>query len=176
MNRYSALAVTLAVLLAVMWWNFSPHPAPVSTQVIATPSKAVSRVGTEILTMPVKVYKPEAKKRLNLPKSLQMDSSQHVASATKVVADDHPHTISTLINDKTGEVTTYDTREPLPLFAVSSSRHYGAYIGALDGQQAIAVMARQEALHIKGVTVEGIAIGAMSQSERIGFVGVGISW
>lgn len=175
-TRRVLVAILAGCLAVAIWWHFHSQPAPVSVPVIAAPSKAVAHVGTEIIQTPLKVYKPESKKRLNLPKSLQDDTSKHVAASSTIKPDYHPHTVSTVIDDKTGEVTTYDTREPLPWFAVSSSRHYGAYIGALDGQQAIAVTARQEALHIKGVTVEGIAIGAMSQSERMGFVGIGISW
>ena len=98
------------------------------------------------------------------------------AASSKTANDGRQHTITTMGDDQTGQVTTYDRIEPLPWLAINTSRHYGAYIGALDGQQAIAVTARQEALRIKGVSVEAIAIAAMSQSERMGFVGVGVSW
>lgn len=177
--QYKAAAVvTLAASLAV-WWHFRPQPAPVSVPVIATPSKAVSSVGTETVTMPVKVYKPEAKKRLNLPKSLQMDSAKHVAASSTIKPDDHPHTVSTIIDDKTGEVTTYDTREPLPWLAVDNHGEAGMAYGIRDGQATVRLEVRQNLLDVKAVklgvqaSVDQPLAGSIAPSY---FVGVGLSY
>lgn len=121
--RLAAAAIVAA--LCVAWWHFRPHPATVSIPVVASPSKAVKDAGRETVTMPVKVYKAESKNRLNLPKS----PSEHLAASSTVKPDDHPHTLSTVIDDKTGEVTTYDTRDPLPWVAVNDHGEAGIGYG-----------------------------------------------
>ena len=163
MNWKPAAVGILAVLLAaVTWFYFRPQPAPVSTPVLAQPSKAVSHVGTEILTMPVKVYKPEAKKLLNLPQNVTSDPAKHVAASSTIKPDDHPHTVSTVIDDKTGEVTTYDVREPLPWLAVNSHGEagigYGMKYSPGRGFGPMArIVVRQDLLNIKAarVSVQG---------------------
>lgn len=152
-----AVAVILAASLAA-WWHFRTQPAPVSVPVIATPSKPVEHVGTETVTMPVKVYKSESKKRLNLPKSLQDDPSQHVAASSTVKPDYHPHTVSTVIDDKTGEVTTYDTREPLPWIAVDNHGEagigYGMKYSPARGFGPVArITVRQNLLNVKAAQI-----------------------
>lgn len=154
-----AIAATLAALLAAgMWWHFRPRPAPVSMPVIAKVSSAVSGVVRQTVTMPVKVYRPEAKKKLRLPQAVQNDASQHVAASSTVKPDDHPHTVSTVIDDKTGEVTTYDVREALPWLAVDTHGEagmgYGMKFTPGKGFGPVArIVARQNLLDIKAATV-----------------------
>ena len=88
-------------------------------------------------------------------------------TSTKTPNNERKHTVTTTIDTLTGEFTTYDRAEPLPWLAVSTRSHFGAYIGALNGEQALAVTARQEVIRIKGVKVEGIAIGAAGQADRV---------
>ena len=78
-----AAAVTLASCAAV-WWRFRPQPAPVSVPVIAQPAKAVATVGKETIQAKVKVYKQEAKKRLNLPQNITSDPAKHVAASSTI--------------------------------------------------------------------------------------------
>ncbi|HSR06123.1 MAG TPA: hypothetical protein VLM42_03150 [Bryobacteraceae bacterium] len=150
-------AVTLAASLAV-WWHFRPHPAPVSTPVIAQPARAVATVGKEMIQAKVKVYKPEAKKRLKLPQNVTSDPAKHVAASSTIKPDNHPHTVSTVIDDKTGEVTTYDVREPLPWLAVDSHGEagmgYGMKFTPGKGFGPVArIVARQNLVDIKAATV-----------------------
>ena len=173
-----AVAVILAASLAA-WWHFRPQPAPVSVPVIATPSKAVSGVGTETLTTQVKVYKAESKKRLNLPKSLQEDNSKHVAASSTVKPDIYPHTVSTVIDDKTGEVTTYDTREPLPWLSVDNHGEAGVAYGIRNGQPTVRLEVRQNLIDVKAVKI-GLQASVDQPMAGIGatsyFVGVGLAY
>ncbi len=179
MIPYKVAAVAILAASLAAWWHFRPQPAPVSVPVIATPSKPVEHVGTETIQTPLKVYKAESKKRLNLPKSLQEDSSKHVAASSTIKPDFHPHTISTVIDDKTGEVTTYDTREPLPWIAVDNHGEAGVAYGIRDGQATVRLEVRQNLLDVKAVklgvqaSVDQPFAGSIAPSY---FVGVGLSY
>lgn len=174
-----AAAATLACLLAVLWWHFRPHPAPVSVPVIAQAAKVVSGVGRQTVTLPLKVYKPEAKQRLKLPQAVQADPAQHVAAASTVKPDTHPHTVSTVVDEKTGEVTTYDTRDPLPWLAVDSHGEAGVAYGIRDGQPTVRLEVRQNLLDLKALklgvqaSADQPVSGSLSPSY---FVGIGVSY
>lgn len=180
MNRYVVAALTLfAVIGAVaLYARFKPAPMPPGVHLPATPAPELKREQTIPVQVaePIQVYKPAVKKKLKLPPAVQADPEQHVVASTKTANDERQHTVTTTLDTRTGEFTTYDRVEPLPWLAVSTRSHFGAYIGAMNGEQALAVTARQEVLRIKGLRVEGVAIGAVSQSERFTFVGVGASW
>ncbi|MFZ2986476.1 hypothetical protein [Ideonella sp.] len=178
LNRYLYIALALlGMAYAVLWYNRT-QTAPVGIHLPATPAPEVAKVEFEplIVDLPLQVYKPAAKQKLKLPAHVQADAKQHVVASTRTAPDERPHTVTTVLDSGTGEFTTYDRAEPLPWIEASTRRHFGAYIGAMNGEQAIAITARQEALRIKGVKVEAIAIGTASQSERVGFLGVGVSW
>ena len=180
MTPYKVVGVAmLALLLAGLWLHFRPQPAPVSVPVIATQSKPVEHVGTETIQTPLKVYKPEAKKRLNLEKSLQEDASKHVAASSTIKPDNHPHTVSTVIDDKTGDVTTYDTREPLPWIAVDNHGEAGVAYGIRDGQPTVRLELRQNLVDVKAVKL-GVQASIDQPMAGIGstsyFVGVGLAY
>ena len=179
MSRYwpHLLAAVLGVVLAAVYITFKPEPMPPGIQLPATPAPELKREETvPVATDSVRVYKPAVKQKLHLPAHVQADTQQHVVASTRTPNDDRPHTVTTTLDTSTGEFTTYDRAEPLPWLAVSTRQHFGVYVGALNGEQALAVTARQEVLRVKGLKVEGIAIGALSQTERAAFVGVGASW
>jgi hypothetical protein len=180
---WSALAAFAAVVIiltlgVVTYFNFKPAPAPPGTHLPATPAPELKKETTVPVQVagPVQVYKPAAKAKLKLSPEVQDDPNQHVVASTRTANDDRQHTVTTTLDTSTGRFTTVDRAEPPPWLAVSTRQHYGAYIGALNGEQAIAITARQEVLRVRGMKVEGIAIGAMSQDERFAFVGVGASW
>ena len=108
-----------------------------------------------------------------------MDSHAHVAASSTIKPDDHPHTISTVIDDKTGEVTTYDTREPLPWLQVDNHGEAGVAYGIRDGQATVRLEVRQNLLDVKAVklgveaSIDQPLSGSISPSY---FVGVGLSY
>lgn len=177
MNRYLIAAVLIAVGVYVAMWISAKPVMPPGVHLPATPAKELRGVNTEPLIIDfVKVYPPKVKKQLKLPADVQADERKHVVASTKTTNDERQHTVTTLLDKTTGEFTTYDRVEPLPWVAVSTRRHYGAYIGAMNGEQALAVTARQEMLRVKALKVEAVAIGLLSQSEQVVFAGVGASW
>lgn len=171
----AAIAVIIAVLLA---WHFWPRDRlEVGESAQLEPAKEVRTV-ERIIERPkiVYVYPQKTKSDLALPQDVVADQAKKAIATGKLDAEDRPYTLTAVLDTETGESSVYARPDPLPWVVVSTRRNFGAYIGALDGEQAIALTARQEALRIKGLKVEAIAIGAMSQSERFAFVGVGASW
>lgn len=177
MNKYLVAALLLgAAAYAAVWYNKLPA-MPTGVALPAAPASELKRETTTPLKVgAVKVFRPEVKKKLGLSEAVQKDSELHVVSSVTTPSDGRRHTVSTLLDTRTGEFTTLDKPVPPPWLEVSTRRHFGAYIGAMNGEQAVAVTARQEVLRIRGLNVEGIAIGMVSQEERFAFVGVGASW
>lgn len=173
-----AIGVVLLTLGSVLYAKFRPEPAPPGIHLPATPAPEIKREETVPVqvAVPLQVYKPTGKKKLKLPQPVVDDPKQHVVASTRTANDERAHTVTTTLDTSTGKFSTVDRAEPPPWLAVSAKRHYGAYIGALNGEQALAITARQEVLRIRGMKVEGIAIGVLGQDEQVGFVGVGASW
>lgn len=177
MNKYLIAALLLgAAAYAAVWYNKLPS-MPTGVALPAAPASALKKETTTPLKVDaVKVFRPEVKKKLGLSEAVQRDSELHVVSSVTTPSDDRRHGVTTLLDTRTGEFTTLDKPVPPPWFEVSTRRHFGAYIGAMNGEQALAVTARQEVMRVRGLKVEAIAIGAMSQEERFAFVGVGAGW
>ena len=167
--------VLLGVLLAVgvgVYVAFKPEPAPTGVHLPAKPAPQVAReIKTEIaLKSPVKVYRPEVKRKLKLPDAIQQNADQHVIASSRTVADERPHTITTVIDASTGEATTFDRTEPLPWLGVSTKTEIGAFYGVKNGVPTWRVQAQQELLQVKAVR---IGATATLDSDGETFVGVG---
>lgn len=144
---YRILAVVL--LLSVAWTFWPRHVPPVSVPVIAKP--ALPKVQKETIQAKVSVYKPVAKKKLNLPKSVQDSPTKHVVDASRVAPDFHPHTITTVLDSETGDVTTYDTKETLPWLAPGHMGGVGVFYGLKDGKPTGQVYAWHDLLQAKSL-------------------------
>lgn len=158
-ERISALwlAVVLVAGLAAIafWWWPAPAPAPVNQHVIATPAPEVRTI-ERVVVQPklVYVYPDRAKQALDLPDAVQNDTQARVVAATRVTADEHPHTVTTLLDAETGKFTTLDRREPLPWMAAGSGGALGIGYGFKNGDPATRIDARQNLLRIKGARVD----------------------
>lgn len=170
------VVVVALLVYGVVWYNRLPDVPPGVTVEAKPAPELKGLVAVPLAIDLVKVFPSEAKQKLKLPAHVQADATQHVVASIRTPADERPHTVTTTLDTSTGEFSSYDRAEPLPWLAISTRRHFGAYVGAMNGEQAIAITARQEALRIKGVSVEGVAFVGISQSERFSFVGVGASW
>jgi hypothetical protein len=121
LQHYVELAICL-VVLALVWWHFTPKPAPVGTTIAAQPSPDLKGQPKQDITPPkVEVYTPPAKVKLGLPANVQSNSSMYVLGSAKLPADTQPHTITSVIDEDTGEVQTFDRRDPLPWLAAERS-------------------------------------------------------
>lgn len=173
-----AMSVTVGVLLTIIgvlvYFHFKPQQVPTGMHVIATPAPEVAKVATEFIDFaPIKVFKPEAKKRLNLPAQVQADTRAHVVASTKTANDERQHTVTTLIDDKTGEATTYDRVDPLPWLAVNTKSQVGAFYGLKNGEAAFRIQAQQELLQIKALHLGVTASADVTRGGVDTFLGVG---
>jgi len=164
-------AAALVVCGACAWifWPAKPVPAPVG---VATAAPELRQVEMTTLTPPaVKVFRPAAKTRLSLPAAVQADPGQHVLAASQVRADERPHTLITLLDERTGEATTYDRADPLPWFAPETRGEMGISYGLRDGRPMGRLSLRQNLIQIKAAR-----LGAAANLDQDGqwFAGLGL--
>lgn len=174
------LACAGLALLIMLWVSMLPGLAPVGAATPAAPDPALrheTQTDTPVQSGTVKTYAPEVKRKLPLPPQVQADDNKQVLGASRLPADDHPQTVTTVIDTKTGATETYVARDPLPWLAVDTSGDAGIYYGLRNGAKAFRVEARQGFIAIKAVHIGIIAgfdqpIGAMQNAPDT-FIGMG---
>lgn len=162
--------------LAGVYFAFKPQPAPPGLHLPATPAPQVARetrVAVEVAA-PLKVYRPEVKRKLKLPDAIQQNTKQHVIASSRTVGDERPHTITTVIDASTGEAATFDRVEPLPWVGVSTKTEIGAFYGIKNGEPALRVQAQQELLRVKALHLGAVASADMQRGDVDTYVGIGI--
>lgn len=168
------LIIGAAIAYGISWY-MKPADIPTGMVVDATPAPEVKREEkVEVVTAPIKVYKPAVKRTLKLPESVVSDKGQHVIASSKTPNDERQHTITTVINQHTGEVQSFDRTEPLPWVAVNTKSEVGVYYGLKSGEPTVRIEGRQELLQVKAIHVGAIASADMTRSMGTDtFVGVG---
>lgn len=130
--------------------------APVGLNVIAKPAPeviTVPRVSKPIKSKIVKVYPESIKSEIKLPDVVQNDTKLDVIASHQVPADDHPQTITTLINTDTGESQTFVKRDPMPWLGLNYRGEAGIYVGVKNGEQTARLEVKQEVLQIKSLHI-----------------------
>lgn len=173
-----SLFVSLVSLVAYYGVSLYLKPADIPAGIVvdATPAPEVMKEDKIEVAVkpPVKVYKPAVKRSLKLPENITTDAAQHVIASSKTANDERQHTITTVINQHTGEVQSFDRAEPLPWVAVNTKSEVGIYYGLKSGEPALRIEGRQELLQVKYVHVGAIASADMTRSMGTdGFIGVG---
>lgn len=169
-----ALVMVLA-LLVLAWWHFTPSPAPVGSTVVAQKAPELKKAPRQNITPPkVSVYKPPAKAKLDLPADIQGDPNKYVLDSVKLPNDTHPHTVTTVIDATTGEVQTFDRRDPLPWFKPEQTGEARLDYGFKAGRPMIARLTlREDLLQVKALHA---GINASLDADGQYFVGAGVSW
>jgi hypothetical protein len=176
MNRYLYVAMAfLGIAYAVLWYNRQPD-APPGISLPATPAPEVAKVELEplVVDFPLRVYKPEAKKRLKLPEHVQADAARHVVASTRTAPDERPHTVTTVLDSGTGKFETYDRADPLPWIGVATKSEVGVFYGIKGGEQALRIEGRHELLQVKALHVGVLASADIVPGNVDGFVGAGV--
>jgi hypothetical protein len=170
-NRYLIAAALIAAgVYAAMWYNAKPDMPP-GIHLPAAPAKELRGIETESVIIDfVKVYKPAAKKKLDLPADIQANEDLHVVSSVKTANDERQHTITTLLNKSTNEFTTLDRVDPHPWLAVNTKTEIGLMYGLKGGDQIIRLQGQQTLLQIKAVRVGATAT---LDSDGESFIGIG---
>jgi len=153
-------AILVAVLLvtygAVFYGAFKHKqpPAPVGLNVVATPAPEVKKqpqVDKPIKAKTVKVYPAAVKNTIKLPEIIQDNPALDVIASNQVPADDHPQTITTLINTDTGESQTFVKRDPMPWLALDPHGEAGLYMGIKNGEPTARLEVKQGAFQVKAL-------------------------
>lgn len=177
--------IVLVMLFIFAWMMHAWTPAPeVGKTVKATPSVEVEgRKKIEVaIKSPVKVFSggSQLKKLVDLPPEVVQNDHQQVIASSKIEAeDDHPHTITTVIDTETGESQTYVRTDPLPLIDWDDHGRIGLYYGYKNGTAATRLQAQQGLFRIKSVHVNMLASIDQSLNTPVTqayFVGIGAEY
>lgn len=151
------IAAVLLVTYGVVFYGAFKHkqtPAPVGLNVVATPAPEVKKqpqVDKPIKAKTVKVYPAAVKNTIKLPEIIQDNPALDVIASNQVPADDHPQTITTLINTDTGESQTFVKRDPLPWLALDPHGEAGLYMGIKNGEPTARLEVKQGAFQVKAL-------------------------
>lgn len=169
-----ALVAVLAIL-ALAWWHFTPNPPPVGSTVVAQKAPELKKVARKNITPPkVPVYAPPAKAKLDLPADIQGDPNKYVLDSVKLPNDTHPHTVTTVIDAATGEVQTFDRRDPLPWFKPEQTGEARLDYGFKAGRpMTTRLTLREDLLQVKALHA---GINASLDADGQYFVGAGVAW
>lgn len=176
------LFILVAILVALVLHNFnqSSMNPPVGKHVAAIPAppvKDIPKVALKPKSGSVRIYASRAKIKLDLPAEIAKDDNQQVIESTQVKADDHPQTVTTIINAETGETQTLVRRDPLPWLAWDYRGSIGAYAGIKNGEPAVRVEAKQNLIQLKAVHVGVVAsLDQRASGQQDYFVGVGAEY
>ncbi len=152
--KWPALTMIAAVLVcfgaAAGWWIWGDQTRTAQS----TPAPQVKGLPTvTVPTRQIQALPPVAKRKLNLPAAVRANPAQHVVSASRVDPDIRPHTITTVMDAETGQTSTYDTPEPLPLVSTTTRGEAGIAYGLRDGVPMGRLFLRQILVDIKAARV-----------------------
>ena len=181
----TALMVTGGFFLVttIMPTLFPSKPSEVS--VPAMPAPEIKRAPTKAVTIkqPLKVFAGDTKFKLKLPAAVQKNEAEHVLAATQVKGSDRPQTITTVVNEETGQSQTFVKTDPYPWLAFENRAEvrmaYGyrydfrGGLGVQAGKQVGRLSFTYDALRVKALTA-----GVVAQVDTDGqaFVGVGVGY
>lgn len=166
------------VIFASMWLREFFTEQPVGLAVEAKQDKVIIGEPTERLDCkPIVVYRDRIKEKVKLPDQVAADPNKRVLDAVRVDPDIRPHTITPVIDTRTGNVETYDTRLALPWLAISTRGEAGIAYGQNQDGRALRFHARQSFLNIKSLQASGVASYDMPLAGGSGswFVGVQVA-
>lgn len=157
------------------------HAPTVNVATPATPDPEVKKTPTKRVAVqaPVKVYADTAKFNLKLPATVAKNADEHVLSATQVRATERPQTVTTVIDEKTGDTQTFVKTDPYPWIALehrgevrmSYGYRYSAQTHQLTNVGRLAVT--YDAIRVKALTG---GVTAQIDTDGQAFVGVGIAY
>lgn len=165
LKKIATSVIALFILIAVLvlcyigytLYSLNKKNQPVATvglNVIATPApevKKLPKVSKPIKSKTVKVYPAAVKNAIKLPQIIQDNHALDVIASNQVPADDHPQTITTLINTETGESQTFVKRDPLPWLALDPHGEAGLYMGVKNGEPTARLEVKQGAFKVKAL-------------------------
>jgi hypothetical protein len=184
---FSGLIFLAILLFLIMQWSrqtIDKITPPVGVHVIATPAKQVAPIPKHqavVKSGSVRVYESRAKITLKLPEAIKQDETKQVLESTRVDADDHDQTITTILDTETGDTQTLVRREPLPWIAWRDDGSAGLYAGIKNGTPAARLELKQSLFSVKAIRFGAVAtvdqpLGYSAMTTADYFVGVGAEY
>lgn len=135
-----------------LWFTLKPQPAPVGTTVLAKPARELqNKPKTELHPEKVQAYAPPVKKDLGLPVDVQDDPNKYVLGSAKLPADTRPHTVTAVIDAKTGAVQMFERRDVRPWLAAEKRGFIQIGPGYRNGMQIWRFAGAFDAVQAKGL-------------------------
>jgi len=167
MNRTIAEILILAII-AGSWWYFKPSPAPVGQWTEPKQSKELKMVPTEVIQAKIRIFKPEAKEKLQLPAEIIANKSVVVVSSRSIQPSERPITVTTTLDLNTNAFTTLQRIEPYPFFAARNTKEVKIIYG-LKGTERIGILQGSwELAQVKGFNLGVTASIATDSTSIIG--------
>lgn len=171
------LVLILLGALGGSYYASSSAPAPTEKWTPAQPAPQVDTVPKQTIKPPeVQVYAPRAKQKLELPDEILNDPNLYVLQSTRLPSDTHPATVTTLIDQNTGQVQTFVRREPLPWFATEQTGEVRIDVGVKSAAGTVGRLSmREDLLQVKAWHA-GINANLDTDGEVFAGVGVAYKW
>lgn len=177
-NLKSLALLGVILVLVINAWKFMMEAtAPINQWTPAQQAPQVKDVPkVDITPTKVNVYAPKAKDKLDLPPAITNDPDVHVLDTTRVSSNEHPVTIISLIDEKTGEVQTLVRSEPLPWLAAEQRGELRFDVGIKNGLDTIGrLTVREDLLQVKALHA-GLHASLDSDGRWFAGGGVGYRW
>jgi hypothetical protein len=167
-----ALAVTVIVLFALSRLAYIQDAVGVHT--VATPSPQVAKLETTtVQPKSVVVYEPKAKHKLGLDADTVANPSKHVLASSKVKANVRPSTITTVLDESTGQSATLVRVDPYPWLGANPSGSLSLSYGIRSGDPVVRLVVTQDVLQIKALHLTGI--GTLDSDGQY-YAGAGVTY
>lgn len=176
MTWRTRIELAFGVLAAGLIWYFStPKPAPVNewTQAKTVP-QVVDVPKVSIQPKQIIVYSTPVKKHLGLPTEARANNDIVVVAASRVPSDLHPQTVTTLLDQNTGEFQTLVRREPYSWLAAEQSGELRVDYGIKNGMVRIGRLSLHEDL--MQLSALHLGVSAALDTDRQFFAGAGVEW
>lgn len=131
----TGVELVCGLIAAVVIWTLANHPsAPVNAPMAAHVNpEVVHTPKVEARPAKVMVYAPKAKEQVALPAEVKNDPAVAILESSKISANEHPQTVTTVLDQNTGETKTFVTVDPLPWIAAENKRQLALGYGYTNG-------------------------------------------
>lgn len=163
------------IFLVVVWHLATPKRDAVGMTTIAATAPELKGIDKQDIIPPkVPVYTQPAKQKLQLPLAVQDDQNKYVLASSKLPNDTHTHTVTTVIDQQTGAVQTYDRRDPYPWLAAEQNGSLWMGYGIKNGGSRVGIVMVTEEL----AQVKALHLGAAASVSTDGgvFAGLGVAY
>lgn len=178
MTLRTKIEVLVALLAAgIIWYYATPKLSPVQQWQPAKVAPQIALVHKQDIVPPkVSVYMPVAKRKLDLPAVVQEDPHSYVLDSVRLPSDRHPQTVTTLIDEQTGQTETLVRREPLPWLAAEQTGEARVDIGIKNGMARVGRLTlREDLLQVKALHA-GLNASIDTDGQFFAGAGIGYRW